>query len=61
MNSEPWYKNAVFYEVSVSAFKDGNGDGRGDLQGLSEKLDYITEPGRGLYLVNANLPFAMEG
>ncbi len=45
MNSEPWYKNAVFYEVSVSAFKDSNGDGRGDLRGLSEKLDYLQNLG----------------
>jgi len=45
MNSEPWYKNAVFYEISVSAFKDSNGDGRGDLHGLSEKLDYIKDLG----------------
>lgn len=45
MNNEPWYKNAVFYEVSVSSFKDGNGDGRGDLQGLSDKLDYLQNLG----------------
>ena len=45
MNNEPWYKNAVFYEVSVSAFKDSNGDGRGDLRGLSEKLDYLQNLG----------------
>ncbi len=36
-----WYKNAVFYEISVRAFKDGNGDGRGDLRGLTAKLDYL--------------------
>jgi trehalose synthase len=41
MNNEPWYKNAVFYEISVRAFKDSNGDGRGDLRGLTEKLDYL--------------------
>ena len=41
-----WYKNAVFYEISVRAFKDGNGDGRGDLHGLMEKLDYIQTLGR---------------
>ena len=45
MNNELWYKNAVFYEVSVSAFKDGNFDGRGDLQGLSKKLDYLQNLG----------------
>ena len=36
-----WYKDAVFYELSVRAFKDGNGDGHGDLRGLTEKLDYL--------------------
>jgi len=41
MNNELWYKNAVFYQISVRAFKDSNGDGRGDLRGLTEKLDYL--------------------
>ncbi|HMZ08967.1 MAG TPA: alpha-amylase family protein, partial [Anaerolineales bacterium] len=41
MANNLWYKNAVFYEISVRAFKDSNGDGRGDLQGLTEKLDYL--------------------
>lgn len=36
-----WYKNAVFYEISVRAFKDSDGDGHGDLRGLTEKLDYL--------------------
>jgi len=38
---EPWYKDAVFYEVHVKAFCDGNGDGIGDFQGLAQKLDYL--------------------
>jgi len=41
MTNNLWYKNAVFYEISVRAFKDSNGDGRGDLCGLTEKLDYL--------------------
>lgn len=41
MNNNLWYKNAVFYEISVRAFKDSNGDGRGDLRGITEKLDYL--------------------
>ena len=41
MNNNLWYKNAVFYEISVRAFKDSNGDGHGDLRGLTEKLDYL--------------------
>ncbi len=40
-----WYKDAVFYEVHVRAFKDSNGDGIGDFRGLVEKLDYIEELG----------------
>lgn len=41
MDTTLWYKNAVFYEISVRAFKDSNGDGRGDLRGLTEKLEYL--------------------
>ncbi len=40
-----WYKNAIFYEVVVRAFADGNGDGIGDLPGLTARLDYIQELG----------------
>lgn len=40
-----WYKNAVFYEIYVRAFYDSNGDGRGDLPGLTARLDYLQELG----------------
>ncbi len=36
-----WFKSAVFYEVLVRSFRDASGDGVGDLQGLTEKLDYL--------------------
>ncbi|MEE1622020.1 maltose alpha-D-glucosyltransferase [Zafaria sp. Z1313] len=36
-----WHRKAVFYEVLVRAFSDGNGDGSGDLDGLIDKLDYL--------------------
>ncbi|MFP1953298.1 alpha-glucosidase [Lonsdalea quercina] len=36
-----WWKQAVFYEVYLRSFKDGNGDGIGDFEGLIEKLDYL--------------------
>ncbi len=36
-----WFKRAVFYEVLVRSFKDSDGDGVGDLQGLIEKLDFL--------------------
>ncbi|MEW6581101.1 MAG: maltose alpha-D-glucosyltransferase [Chloroflexota bacterium] len=40
-----WYKDAVFYELYVRAFKDGNADGHGDLPGLLSQLDYLQELG----------------
>jgi maltose alpha-D-glucosyltransferase/alpha-amylase len=36
-----WYQRAVFYEVLVRGFNDSNGDGTGDLRGLTERLDYL--------------------
>ena len=45
MDSTLWYKDAVFYELSVRAFKDSNGDGHGDLRGLTEKLNYLQQLG----------------
>jgi maltose alpha-D-glucosyltransferase/alpha-amylase len=40
-----WYKNAVFYELYVRAFRDSDGDGKGDLKGATQKLDYLQELG----------------
>ena len=40
-----WYKSAVIYELHVRAFSDGNADGIGDFQGLTEKLDYLYDLG----------------
>ncbi len=36
-----WYRHAVFYEVNVRSFSDSNGDGIGDLAGLTSRLDYL--------------------
>jgi len=36
-----WYKRAVFYEVLVRGFHDSNGDGTGDIRGLTSRLDYL--------------------
>ncbi|GAC1474979.1 MAG: maltose alpha-D-glucosyltransferase [Isosphaeraceae bacterium] len=40
-----WYKDAIFYELHVKAFADGNDDGIGDFGGLIQKLDYVQELG----------------
>jgi maltose alpha-D-glucosyltransferase/alpha-amylase len=40
--AEPlWFKTAVFYEIHLRGFYDGDGDGSGDFRGLTEKLDYL--------------------
>jgi maltose alpha-D-glucosyltransferase / alpha-amylase len=36
-----WFKTAVFYEIHIRGFFDGNDDGSGDFRGLIEKLDYL--------------------
>jgi len=41
MINDLWYKNAVIYCLSVGSFQDSNGDGIGDFQGLSRRLDYL--------------------
>jgi maltose alpha-D-glucosyltransferase / alpha-amylase len=44
--SDPlWYKDAVIYELPVRAFQDGDGDGSGDFQGLTARLDYLADLG----------------
>ena len=40
-----WFKDAIFYEVYTRAYADSNGDGHGDLRGLTQKLDYIKSLG----------------
>jgi maltose alpha-D-glucosyltransferase/alpha-amylase len=40
-----WYKDAIIYELRVRSFYDTGGDGIGDFQGLSEKLDYLQRLG----------------
>ncbi len=40
-----WFSEAVVYEVFVRSFADSNGDGVGDLDGLTARLDYIVELG----------------
>ena len=40
-----WYRDAIIYEVHVRAFMDGNGDGIGDFEGLTARLDYLADLG----------------
>lgn len=40
-----WWKEAVVYQIYPRSFKDNNGDGIGDLQGIIEKLEYLANLG----------------
>ncbi len=41
-NMPKWLNDAVFYEIYPQSFYDSNGDGIGDINGITEKLDYVT-------------------
>src|SRR5580698_5152241 len=39
--SDPWWKHALIYEIYPRSFQDSNGDGVGDLNGITQRLDYL--------------------
>ena len=41
MINDLWYKNSIVYCLSVATFMDSNGDGIGDFEGLTRRLDYL--------------------
>ncbi|MFF8595890.1 alpha-amylase family glycosyl hydrolase [Streptomyces sp. NPDC015220] len=43
--ADAWWSNAVVYQIYPRSFADSNADGIGDLQGITERLDYLFELG----------------
>ena len=41
--ARPWWSDEIFYEVFVRSFQDSDGDGIGDLDGLTSRLDYLND------------------
>ena len=44
-SSDPWWKHAVVYEIYPRSYQDSNGDGIGDLNGITSRLDYLQQLG----------------
>jgi alpha-glucosidase len=44
-SEQDWWRNAVIYEIYPRSFQDTNGDGIGDLNGITRRLDYLKELG----------------
>ena len=42
---QPWWTHAVIYEIYPRSFQDSNGDGVGDLNGVTQRLDYLQKLG----------------
>lgn len=50
-----WWNDTVFYEIFVRSFRDSDGNGVGDFNGITEKLDYLQSMGiKGLWLMPIN-------
>jgi maltose alpha-D-glucosyltransferase / alpha-amylase len=43
--SDDWFRDAVIYELHVRAFADSDGNGTGDFDGLTSRLDYLSDLG----------------
>jgi alpha-glucosidase len=44
-NADSWWRHAVIYEIYPRSFQDSNGDGIGDINGITSRLDYLKDLG----------------
>jgi alpha-glucosidase len=54
--SAPWWRDSVIYQLYVRSFADANGDGIGDLDGITERLDHIAALGVDGFWLNPCYP-----
>ena len=50
----PWWANAVVYQIYPRSFQDTNGDGIGDLKGITSRLDYLADLGVDVLWLRSN-------
>ena len=51
-NQQSWWKEAIAYQIYPKSFFDSNGDGIGDIRGITAKLDYLNNLGVNLLWLN---------
>jgi len=54
-----WWKTGIIYQIYPRSFKDGNGDGTGDLEGIISKLDYLSWLGIDIIWISPVYPSPM--
>src|SRR6202049_4347352 len=55
---DSWWKHALIYEIYPRSFQDSNGDGIGDLNGITQRLDYLQALGVGAIGIGPRFPSA---
>lgn len=45
VSKKAWWKEAVVYQIYPRSFQDSNGDGIGDLNGITSRMEYLKELG----------------
>src|SRR3954451_23281822 len=58
--STDWWREAVFYQIYVRSFADGNGDGVGDLPGIRSRLPYLADLGVDAIWITPFYPSPMD-
>jgi alpha-glucosidase len=56
VTQDPWWKHAVIYEIYPRSFQDSNGDGVGDINGITSRLDYLHDLGIGAIWITPMYP-----
>jgi len=56
MSTNDWWRGATLYQIYPRSFADSNGDGVGDLPGITARLAYVASLGvDGVWLSNAHM------
>lgn len=58
--NDPWWKGSVIYQLITRSYSDGNGDGIGDLQGLTSRLSYLSWLGVDAIWLNPIYPSPLQ-